>query len=113
LETETTGDSTGGYDLGYVNPGAYAVYKNVNFGNGVSGVSVRTASGGQGGSLEFHLDSISGPLVSTATLPITGGWQTWTTVTASATGASGVHDLYIVFRGTTAGISNVNWFQFN
>jgi len=113
LEMETTGDSTGGYDLGYVNPGAYAVYKNVNFGNGVSGVSVRTASGGQGGSLEFHLDSISGPLVSTATLPITGGWQTWTTVTASATGASGVHDLYIVFRGTTAGISNVNWFQFN
>jgi glucosylceramidase len=113
LETETTGDSTGGYDLGYVNPGAYAVYKNVDFGSGVSGVSVRTASGGQGGSLEFHLDSVSGPLVSTAALPITGGWQTWTTVTAAVTSSSGMHDLYIVFRGSTAGISNVNWFQFN
>jgi glucosylceramidase len=113
LEMENTGDSTGGYDLGYVNPGAYAVYRNVNFGSGVSGVSVRTASGGQGGFLEFHLDSVGGPLVSTANLPVTGGWQTWTTVTAASTGASGVHDLYIVFRGSTAGISNLNWFQFN
>jgi hypothetical protein len=28
--------------------------------------------------------------------------------------ASGVHDLYVVFGagGSTAGISNVNWFQF-
>jgi glucosylceramidase len=113
LETESTGDSTGGYDLGYVNPGAYAVYRNIDFGGGVNGVSVRTASGGQGGSLEFHLDSMSGPLVSAATLPMTGGWQAWTTVTAAVTGASGVHDLYIVFRGSSAGISNVNWFQFN
>ena len=113
LETETTGDVTGGYDLGYVSPGAYAVYKNINFGTSVSTVNVRTASAGQGGTLEFHLDSASGPLIGTATLPITGGWQTWETVTAPITGASGLHDLYIVFQGSNAGISNVNWFQFN
>jgi glucosylceramidase len=112
LETETTGDVTGGYDLGYVGPGAQAIYKNVNFGTSVSGVSVRTASGGSGGMLEFHLDSATGPLIGTATLPVTGGWQTWQTVTAPVSGASGMHDLYLVFRGSTAGIANVNWFQF-
>jgi glucosylceramidase len=112
LETETTTDSTGGYDLGYVSPAATAVYKNLDFGKSVSTVSVRTASGGAGGTLEFHLDSASGTLVGTATLPVTGGWSTWQTVNATASGASGVHDLYIVFRGTTAGIANVNWFQF-
>jgi glucosylceramidase len=113
LETETTGDVTGGYDLGYVSPGAQAVYKNVNFGTSVSGVSVRTASGGAGGTLEFHLDSAAGPLIATATLPVTGGWQTWQTVTAPVSAASGLHDLYLVFRGSTAGIANVNWLQFN
>jgi glucosylceramidase len=113
LETETTADTTGGYDLGYVSPNAYAMYKGINFGTSVGTVSVRTASGGQGGTLQFHLDSLTGPLIATATLPITGGWQTWQTVTAPVTGASGQHDLYISFQGTTAGISNVNWFQFN
>lgn len=113
LETETTSDSTGAYDLGYVSPNADALYKSVDFGTSVSSVSVRTASAGAGGTLEFHLDSISGPLIATATLPVTGGWQVWQTVTAPVSGASGVHDLYLVFRGSTAGISNLNWFQFN
>ena len=113
LETEATGDSTGSYDLGYVSPGSYAVYRNVDFGTSVSGVNVRTASGGGGGTLELHLDSVGGPLIGTATLPVTGGWQTWNTVSAGVTGASGVHDLFIVFQGSSAGISNINWFQFN
>ena len=113
LETETTADATGGYDLGYVSPNATAVYKNVIFGTSVAGVSVRTASGGQGGTLQFHLDSPTGPLIATATLPVTGGWQTWQTVTAPVSGASGLHDLYLTFQGSNAGISNVNWFQFN
>lgn len=115
LQTETTSDTNGGYDLGYINPGASAVYKNVDFGSGVTGVSVRTASAGNGGTVEFHLDSPTGTLVATATLPVTGGWQTWQTVTAPASGATGVHDLYIVFGGggTTKSIANLNWFQFN
>lgn len=112
LETETTGDSTGQYDLGYLSVGSYAVYKNVDFGKGVTAVSVREASAGGGGTVEFHLDSATGPLVSTVTLPVTGGWQTWQTVTGTVTGATGVHDLYAVFQGSNSGIANVNWFQF-
>ncbi len=111
LETETTSDTTGGYDLGYVTNGAYAVYENVDFGSGVSSVNVRTASGGNGGTLEFHLDSPTGATVATVGLPVTGGWQNWQTVNATASGATGVHTLYAVFSGT-GGIANVNWFQF-
>ncbi len=111
LETETTSDTGGGYDVGFADNGDWAHFKNVNFGSGVSGVNLRTASAGSGGTLEFHLDSVTGTLVDTATIPITGGWQTWTTVSAPASGATGVHDLYLVFKGTTS-IGNVNWFQF-
>lgn len=112
LETETTGDSTGEYDLGYVSVGASAVYKNVDFGKGVSSVSVREASAGGGGTAEFHLDSATGPLVSSVTLPVTGGWQTWQTETGTVSGATGTHDLYVVFQGSNSGIANLNWFRF-
>lgn len=121
LQTEVTSDTNGGYDLGYASGGDYAVYENIDFGSGVSGVSARLAcdqnSGGNcGGSVEFHLDSVGGPLVASLTIPATGGWQTWTTVSGPASGASGVHDLYVVFASPSSGttsLGNINWFQFN
>ena len=108
LETETTSDSTGGYDLGYLTNGAYAVYNNVDFGNGVSKVNVRTASAGSGATATFYLDRPTGTPIATVTLPVTSGWQNWQTVSANVTGASGIHTLYVVF---TSG-ANVNWYQF-
>lgn len=114
LATENTSDTTAGYDLGYLTPGSYAFYKSVDFGTSVSKVSIREASAGDGGTAEFHLDSPTGTLIATATLSPTGGWQSWSTVTATASGASGVHDLYVVFRGvgSSTSIANINWFQF-
>jgi glucosylceramidase len=112
LETEQTADSTGEYDLGYLSPGSFAVYENVDFGASVSNVSVRTASAGNGGTATFYLDNVTGTPIATVNLPVTNGWQTWTTVSAPVTGATGVHTLYVVFNGPTLSISNVNWFQF-
>ena len=110
--TENTGDTTGSYDLGYAVNNGYAMYKGFQFGTaGYSKVNVRTASAGNGGTLEFHLDSPTGTLLGTATLPVTGGYQTYQTVSAPVTGATGTHDLYIVVKGS-GGIANVNWFQF-
>jgi len=108
LETETTSDTTAGYDLGYLTNGAQAVYENIDFGKGVTQVSVRTASAGSGATATFYLDQPTGKPIATVTLPITGGWQTWQTVSANVTAASGVHTLYVVFSSG----SNVNWFQF-
>jgi glucosylceramidase len=122
LATELTSDTNGGYDVGFSSDGDYAVYKNIDFGTGVSAVSARLAcdqnSGGNcGGTLEFHLDSNAGTLVASVTIPSTGGWETWqTTPAANASGASGVHDLYVVFKAPasgTASLGNLNWFQFN
>ena len=112
--------------MGYSSDGDYAVYKNVDFGTGASSVSSLSArfacmggSGGGncGGTLEFHLDSSGGTLVASVTIPSTGGWETWqTTPAAGVTAASGVHDLYVVFKDPASGTSslgNLNWFQFN
>jgi O-glycosyl hydrolase len=126
LETELTSDTNGGYDVGFSNDGDYVVYKNVDFSTGVSTVSARLAclqvngsngGGNCGGTLEFHLDSSTGTLAASVTIPSTGGWETWqTTPAASVSGASGVHDVYVVFKAPASGttsLGNFNWFQFN
>jgi glucosylceramidase len=114
LETESTSDTGGGFDLGYASDGSWAEYGNVDFGKGVSTVNARVASGGSGGSLEFHIGSATGPLIALATVPITGGWQNWTTVSAPVSGVQGIAPICVVYRagGGTSGIGNLNWFQF-
>ncbi|HEX4156016.1 MAG TPA: chitobiase/beta-hexosaminidase C-terminal domain-containing protein [Acidobacteriaceae bacterium] len=116
LETEDTGDATGEYDLGYLTSGSYISFQNVDFGTAgsIKTVNVRTASGGNGGTATFYLDSMTSTPIATVNLPVTGGWQTWQTVNAPVSTVSGVHNFYVVFSGggTTDSISNVNWLQF-
>jgi glucosylceramidase len=111
LQTEPASDTLGGYDLGYASTGSYAVYPNVDLAAGFTTVSARLASAGSGGSLEFRLDSSTGPLVSSVPVSVTGGWQTWQTQATSVLGGSGLHALYVVFKGGSS-IGNFNWFQF-
>jgi glucosylceramidase len=106
--TESTSDTTGGYDLGYLTSGAIVAYDNVDFGSGVTQVNVRSASAGTGATATFYLDKPGGAPIATITLPVTGGWQAWQTTSTTVSGASGVHTLYVAF---TSG-SNVNWYQF-
>jgi len=118
LQAEYTSDSNGGYDVGFSSDGDVAVYKHVDFGAGITGVSARLACNGNcGGTIEFHLDSVSGTLIASVPISATGGWQNWTTATASAGSAAGIHDLYVLFRAAsgsgTSNLGNLNWFQFN
>jgi hypothetical protein len=106
-------DTDGGFDLAYASSGSWAEFDRIDFGHGVNTVNARVSSAASGGTVEFHLDRADGPLIATATAPATGGWQTWTTVTAPVSGAVGVRNLYVVLKGgTTAGIANLNWFRF-
>ena len=72
-------------------------------------MEVRWANGSAGsGNLEFHLDSVGGPLIAQAQLA-----QTWQSGSATVTGAQGVHTLYVVFQsGVAGGSGSLNWFQF-
>jgi dextranase len=110
--TETCYDSGGGKNVGFVNNlegDSYLGFGNVNFAVDAVNVSARVASDLPNGSLQFRLDSPAGPLIATVPVGDTGGWQSWVTKNASVSGASGVHNLYVVFRGAA---SNLNWFTF-
>ena len=49
------------------------------------------------GTVEIRLDSPTGRLVGTATVPSTGDAYTYTPVTAALHGAHGRHDVYLVY----------------
>jgi hypothetical protein len=100
--------SEGGYDMGNINNGSYAVFNNVNL-NGVTSFLARAASAGAGGTIAVHLDSPTGTVVGTCTVPITGNWQTYSTQTCSISSTTGTHNLYLVCGGGSGGLFNLEW----
>jgi endo-1,4-beta-xylanase len=104
--------SEGGLDLGSIVSGNYIVYRNVDFATGATNFQARVASATSGGNIEIHLDSTNGTLVGTCAVTGTGGWQTWTTQANAVSGATGIHNVYLVFTGGSGYLFNVNWWKF-
>ncbi|HEX3029224.1 MAG TPA: carbohydrate-binding protein [Clostridia bacterium] len=112
IETETC--TEGGLDIGFIENGDYAVYKNVDFDTGATGFKARVASNNaNGGKIEIRLDSVTGTLIGTCPVEGTGGWQTWTDAKCSVSGVTGQHDVYLKFTGESDYLFNVNWFVFD
>ncbi len=103
--------SEGGQDLCNIFNGTYAVYNNVNL-NNVTSFQARVASANSGGNIVAHLDSATGTVIGTCAVSGTGGWQTWTTKTINVSGATGYHNVYLVFTGGSSALFNVEWFAF-
>lgn len=113
IQTETTSDSGGGNNIGWIEDSDWIVFNNVNFGSGANKVNARVATNTAGGTIELRLDSVSGSLIGTVPVTSTGGWQNWVTKTANVS-VDGTHNLYLVFKGSAAGgLFNVNWLQFS
>jgi hypothetical protein len=111
IQTESC--SEGGLDVGYINNGDWTEYNNVDFGSSAATFNARVASNTSGGNIEVRLDSATGTLIGTCAVSGTGGWQNWTTVSCNVSGATGVHNLYLVFKGGSGYLFNFNWFKFN
>jgi arabinoxylan arabinofuranohydrolase len=110
---QTEAISGGGITVSYIQNNSYIKVKGVAFGNGAKTFTARVSSGGSGGKIELHLDSTSGTLVGTCTVPVTGGWDNWQSVTCNVSGASGTRDLFFKFTGGSGYLFNVDWWQFN
>jgi beta-glucosidase len=65
------------------------------------------ASAGAGGTIEVHLDSVTGPLACTLTVTNTGDWNHLVDVTAPLAGITGSHKLFLVFHGAGDYLLNV------
>ena len=108
VATETTTDAGGGLDVGWISAGDQMSY-NINAASaGTYTVSFRVSSALT--SPSFKLQDAKGNILATVNVPTTGGWQVWTTVTASITLPAGQQTLTIV--SLSANGWNLNWMQF-
>ena|GEM_PF-316364 len=108
VQTEATTDAGGGLDVGYINAGSWMAYYNINFPvTGAYLVSYRVASLNGGGSLSCDLNAGSIQL-GAISIPSTGGWQNWTTVTQTIQVTAGTYNFGIFAQ---AGGWNINWFS--
>jgi len=112
VDIEATSDAGGGFNVGWISPGESLSYAVSVSSSGAYQAAVRVAANGPGG--QFHLDVDGAPWGAPLSIPNTGGWQNWTTVTAGAPIAAGAHTLRIVFdaSGGTGIVGNVNWVEF-
>jgi beta-glucosidase len=94
-DTQDTSAAGGAYDMGWTNPGQWFKYTVQVATTGTYTVSFRVASP-YGISDALHLANAAGTNLSGAVaVPNTGGYETWTTVTASVTLAAGAQTLTV------------------
>lgn len=109
ISTETTSDTGGGLNVGYTDAGDYMDYLVKVDQAGVYPVNYRVASYQQSGKIELQILGETTQVIHSVVLPVTGGWQTWKTVTQNATLPAGIFTFRIYVK--TAGF-NLNWFEF-
>ncbi len=111
IETEVC--EAGGLDIGFIENGDYVKISGADFGDGARKFTASAASAGTGGTIEIHLDKKDGPLVGTLEISPTDGWQNWKEMSCDVSGASGMHDVYFVFKGGESYLFNVDWWKFS
>lgn len=79
----------------------WAAYRYVDFDTQpVNTFQARAGSLAYGGLIEIHLDAPDGELIGICSVPRTGGWQKWSTVSCPIKDVKGVRAVYLVFKGT-------------
>jgi arabinoxylan arabinofuranohydrolase len=109
---ETEPSSAGGMNVGYLENGDYIKVRGIAFGNGAASVSVRVASAAAGGTLEIRTGGPTGTVAGRCSVPGTGGWQAWQTVSCPVSGLSGTQDVWFRVAGGSGYLFNVDYWQF-
>jgi DUF5010 C-terminal domain/Domain of unknown function (DUF5010) len=78
LGVQTTTDTGGGWNVGYINAGETETWDQLPM-QGSENLTIRVGSPNTGETLRFVIDGVAGP---TITVPDTGGWQNWQTISA-------------------------------
>jgi hypothetical protein len=106
IQTENTTDTGGGLNVGWIDANDWIDYS-VNVATaGSYTVNFRVASTTSGKTLQLRRGSTT---LATVSVPNTGGWQSWTTASATVSLAAGAQTLRLT---TTTGGFNINWIQY-
>ena len=93
----------GGKSVGDINNGDWISFTPYVLDNARK-ITARVSSAGTGGTLEIRAGSATGRILGKATVPVTGGWETFQDVSADLSRApKGTTTLFLVFKGTGTG----------
>lgn len=96
---EVEGSKAEGINLCDIKNGSSIKVKNVDFGEqGAASFKAAIASEMQA-TMELRLDSSTGPLIGTLNIENTGGEYIFKILSTEITNATGIHDLFMVFKG--------------
>jgi probable HAF family extracellular repeat protein len=112
VDIELTSDTGGGSNVGWIAAGEWLAYT-ANVGSaGPYTLDARVASNGAGGTFHIEVDRVN--KTGAMTVPNTGGWQAWTTVSRTVMLDAGVHVVRVVFDSSGAGgaFGNLNYVRF-
>ncbi|MGW5640100.1 PQQ-dependent sugar dehydrogenase [Streptomyces sp. NPDC003832] len=102
----------GGRTVGHIENGDWISFTPYALDN-TTRFTARVSSAGAGGTIEVRTGSPTGTLLGTATVPVTGGWETFQDVTAGlANQPAGSTRLYLVFKGGAGSLFDVDEFSF-
>ena len=80
---------------------------------GAGRFTARVSSAGAGGTLSVRTGSPTGPVLGTVTVPVTGGWETFTEVSTTLSNVpTGTVTLYLTFAGGTGTLFDVDAYTF-
>ncbi|MGX6602398.1 PQQ-dependent sugar dehydrogenase [Micromonosporaceae bacterium Da 78-11] len=103
INTFTKTPAEGGKTVGDINNGDWIAFEPYALGN-VTSFTARVSSGGVGGTLQVRAGSPTGTVLGSATVPVTGGWETFVDVSGTVAGApTGTTTLYLTFAGAATG----------
>ncbi|WP_219638218.1 glycoside hydrolase family 43 protein [Cohnella sp. CFH 77786] len=111
-ESDAGSDSETGMAVTDIENGDWIALSKVDFGGkGASAFTATVSGSSEPAAVELRLDAPDGKLVGTLSVPPTAG-QEWTERRAEVSGAEGIHDLYIVFRGNGDKLLKLGSWQF-
>jgi len=109
VDIEACTDTDGGYNIGWISDGEWMDYQ-VNVASaGDYTIETRVASNATGGA--FHIEFGGVDKTGSISVPVTGGWQTWVTVTAVADLSAGAQEMTFVKEGSSLDEFNLNYYN--
>jgi hypothetical protein len=104
-------------DVASISPADSLSYHGVDFGPTAPAriIVPMASSAGRSGTLQFRLDSTTGPVIAALPVDDTGGWQSWQEHSAAVTTAvTGNRSVHLTFAGSWGqDLLNLDWLRFS
>lgn len=107
-----SGNAQGSAFMGAINHNGYLKFEDISF-DSIKSVSVRVASAGAGGTIEFRRGKVDGQLLGEVSVEINGKWEEFYDKELALSPSEGVDSLFLVFKNPVnqGGLMNIDSFN--